>query len=308
MTDLLVIANGRFQRGLAGRRWQRVLARLRELFGNGVEIHFTSGRGEATRRAREALIAGIGWLAAAGGDGTINEVVNGYFEKDQNIQPKSPLSFLPCGSGNDWVRTLGLAPDLLLSVEALARSSLHTVDVGMARCRSLEGIPQERVFLNVAEAGVGARLIARRSGGGLTNSSCLGYRLEALMTALSYPPQRLQLILDGATGVATGPILSLIIAGGRYFGGGMDCAPMARPDDGLLEVITLGDFGRVEILLKIRSFFTGRYLADPKVTHHSVRTLEATTGDRVFLELDGELAGMLPASFSILPHALQLRY
>jgi len=308
MTDLLVIANGRFQRGWTGRRWDRVAVRLRELFGDGVEISFTCRRGDATQYARQALVAGVGWLAAAGGDGTIHEVVNGYFEKDRNIQPKSPLSFLPCGSGNDWVRTLGLPVDLFQAVEALAHASPHLVDVGHARFQGLQGTVEERVFLNVAEAGVGGRMTAGKGVAGWLPAGRLGYRLCSLATALSHRPQCLQLIIDGTTGLATGPILSLIVAGGRYFGGGMHCAPMARPDDGLLETITLGNFGWAEILLKIGGFFSGSYLDDPKVSHRSVRSLEAISGEEVYLELDGELAGTLPATFTVLRHSLRLRY
>ena len=306
--DLLVIANGRFQRGRAGRRWEKVAVRLRELFGSGVEICFTSGVGDATRRAREALQCGVGWLAAAGGDGTINEVVNGYFENGRNIQPKTPLSFLPGGSGNDWVRTLCLPTNIGLAVEALVQSRLHIVDVGLARFRGVNGTGAERVFLNVAEAGVGGRLIACQKDIGWLLRSGLGYRLASMTTALFYAPVKYQLIMDGNEVLSARPLLSLIVASGCYFGGGMRCAPMARPDDGLLEVITLGDFGWFEIIRKMKRFFNGDYLRDPKVSHCSVRTLQASSSTRVFLELDGEFAGTLPATFEVLPRALQLRY
>ncbi len=307
MAELLVIANGIFQHRLAGAGWEAVTLRLRELFGGAVEIEFTSRRGHATELARAALVSGMRWIAAAGGDGTINEVVNGYFEKGRNIRPESALSILPCGSGNDWARTLGLPRSLLRAADGLAHSSLHAVDAGHARFRNLDGSAGERVFLNVAEAGAGARLVARRSGAGYFRRR-LGYRVHALATALSQPARSLQLTFDGSTGTVTEPVLSLIIAGGRYFGGGMHCAPMARPDDGLLEVITLGNFGWAEILAKIGTFFSGTYIRDSKVTHRSVRSLEATSSEKVYLEMDGELAGTLPAVVTVLPLALQLRY
>lgn len=308
MTDLLVIANGRFQRGGTGRRWDRVMRRLRELFGNGVEICFTSGPGDATRLAREALRAGAGWIAAAGGDGTIHEAVNGYFERDRNIQPNSTLSFLPCGSGNDWVRTLDFPSSLLPAVEKLASSGVRSVDVGLARYRNLNGAAEERVFINVAEAGIGGEFLLRRANSGQAIPGWLGYRLATLTTALSHRPQPMQLVLDGTKAWATGPLLSLIVAGGQYFGGGMHCAPMARPDDGLFEIITLGNFGKLEILTKLGDFFAGNYFSEPKVEHYSARALEAISGEKVYLELDGELAGTLPANFTLLPQALRIRY
>jgi YegS/Rv2252/BmrU family lipid kinase len=307
MTDLLVIANGKYQHGLRGRRWNAALRRLREIFGNGVDLYYTSGPGDGTRRTRAALREGIGWLAAAGGDGTINEVVNGYFEKDRNIQPNSPLTFLPFGSGNDWLRTLGTPLNVEDAVEALARSSVHSVDVGLARFRNLQGQPAHRVFINVADAGVGARVVAvlhrRRAARGP-----ISYRVAALLAALTHRPARLQLIYDGRTAIATPPVLSLIVASGRYFGAGMQCAPMARPDDGCLDVITLGHFSRVELLGKMHRFVRGTYLKDPKVQHRQAHSIDALSGDRVYLELDGELAGTLPVTISVLPHALQVRY
>ena len=119
---------------------------------------------------------------------------------------------------------------------------------------------------------------------------------------------KLRLVVDEGIPVDAGPTLSLIVACGRYFGAGMNCAPMASPDDGLFEVITLGDFGAAELLFKVRRFFSGTYLSDPKVHHRSVRAIEATSEERVLLEMDGELVGTLPVRIRVLPSALAIRY
>src|SRR5262245_37822116 len=96
--DLLIIAHGKLQQGRPRKRFDAALRRLHEIFGSGIEARFTASRGDATRLTRVALQEeGAGWLAAAGGDGTIHEVVNGFFDRDRNLQPKSSLSFLPCG-------------------------------------------------------------------------------------------------------------------------------------------------------------------------------------------------------------------
>lgn len=307
MRDLLVIAHGKLQHGLAGRRWARGALRLREIFGDAVEIRFTSQPGDATRLSRRALESGVDWVAAAGGDGTIHEVVNGYFEAGRNIRPSASLSFLPCGSGNDWVRTLKIPTDVLAAVAALPGSRIRPVDVGLASFQALDGSTGQRVFLNVAEAGVGGKLIALINDGLVLACTRIGYRLGTIAVALNYSRPNLQLVIDGGRAISTGPTLSLIIAGGRYFGAGMQCAPMARPDDGLLEVIVLGDFGRAELLYKIHRFFSGTYLTDPKTTHRSACSVDVQSSDQVFLELDGELVGSLPASFRVLPRALTIR-
>jgi diacylglycerol kinase (ATP) len=308
MTDLLVIAHGKLQRGSAQKVWARASQRLRQIFGNRVEICFTAAPGDATRLARRALQSGAGWLATAGGDGTIHEVVNGFFTGPENIRPRASLSFLPCGSGNDWVRTLNLPANTLEAVELLVRSQVRFVDVGFAGYQALDGSGAERAFLNVAEAGVGGKVVTHMKGGFFLARRGIGYRLFAIAAALIYKRPELRLVIDGNQPIASGRVLSLIVASGRYFGAGMHCAPMARPDDGLLEIITLGDFGKAELLFKVRRFFSGTYLSDPKTTHRSARSIEAVSDERVFLELDGELVGTLPASIRVLPGALAVRY
>jgi len=307
MSDLLVIANGLFARGFAGARWRRVCRRLRETFGSDFEIYYTSGPGDAVQRMRAALRDGCSWVAAAGGDGIFNEVVNGFFDSGIPIRTGASLSFLPCGSGNDWIRTLDVAHARLDSVDALVHAEIRLIDVGLAQFRNLRGSSEQRMFINVAEAGVGGSFLSRRHRRTPLLNRRFSYRLEAIVEALRFPPVVLRLAFDDSNQVSTGRLLSLIVANGRYFGGGMHCAPMARPDDGLLEIITLGDFHAAEVLLKIRKFISGAYLDDPKVRHRSAVVVEAVSDETVFLEMDGELVGTLPARFEILPRALPIR-
>lgn len=298
MAELLVIANGR----LARRRWWGTAqALLRTMFGNRVEIRFTRCRGDATFIAREELESGADWVAVAGGDGTINEVVNGFFDGGREVRPSAAMSFLPCGTANDWVRTVGSTLRLRDVIDALPGTQVRTVDVGFARFRGGDGEPCQRAFLNFAEAGVGSeviRRIERRRGRYLT---------AAVKAAFSYSPHRFAVTLDHEEAKSIGPLLSIIIASGRYFGSGIRVAPMARPDDGLLEVITLGDFSRTEILRKITKFVRGTYFHEPKVRHYSVQTLTASSCDAVSLILDGELAGELPVTIHVVPRALKIR-
>ena len=298
MTELLVIVNGRITQR---RSWERAEARLRTLFGNKVEIRNTRGRGDATRIAREALESSADWIAAAGGDGTINEVLNGFFDGERSVRPGAALSFLPCGTANDWVRTVGSPLELQDAIDALPAARPGAVDVGVARFCGRDGATVERVFLNFAEAGVGSEVIRRleqRRG---------AYLPAAIRAAFSYLPRRFDLALDQEAARSVGPLLSVIVAGGRYFGSGIRMAPMAQPDDGLLEVITLGDFSRAEILRKISKFVRGRYFDEPKVHHYSARELAAVSADPVSLILDREIAGELPATIRVAPRALKVR-
>ncbi len=308
MNELLVVAHGKLRHGSAGRIWARAESRLKEIFGNDVEIRYTAGAGDAVRLTRAALKAGSDWIAAAGGDGTTHEVVNGFFDGSRNIRPTAALSFIPCGSGNDWARTLGIPLSAVDAASALPGSHVRPVDVGQVTYTKPDGSRTERIFLNVAEAGVGGELVSRMNSRGAIARSRIGYRLGTIEVALTYPRPRLNLALDGAPAISAGPVLSLIVAGGQYFGAGMKCAPTASPDDGLLEVVVIGDFGAVELLRKIHRFFSGTHLSEPKIFHASARSVEVSSDSQVLLELDGELVGALPASFRVLPGVLAVRY
>jgi diacylglycerol kinase (ATP) len=298
MVELMVLANGLVARH---RWWARAEARLRSLFGNSVEVRMTRARGDATAQTREAILNGVDWIAAAGGDGTIHEVANGLFEGERCVRPNVALSFLPCGTANDWVRSIGSPLRLGDAIDRLPNARQGSVDIGLARFRGPEGVMCERVFLNFFEAGVGSEVIRRME------RSRRGYLPTAISAAFSYVPRRFEVKLDQGDSTSVGPLISLIVAGGSYFGSGIRVAPMARPDDGLLEVITLGDFTRMEVLRKITRFVRGRYLAEPKVGHHSVRTVAAASDGPVSLILDGEIAGELPVAIRVAPRALRIR-
>ncbi len=300
MAELVVIANGRLE---GERRWEKAERRLLGLLGNKIQIRFTRTRGDATRLARELLAEGADWIAVAGGDGMINEVVNGLFEHGRNIYPEAKLSFLPCGTANDWVRTIGVPPKLLDAVEALPRLKVRSVDVGIAEFLA-EG--SERVFLNFAEAGAGAEIVRRLERTASTGIRRAGYIPTAVLVAFSHETRRICMQVDGGAPMITEPLISLIVAGGRYFGAGIRVAPMAEPDDGLLEVISIGNFTKAEIVKKIGKFARGDYLDEAKVGYWRASDLEISAETPLPVLLDGELAGELPVQIRLIPRALRV--
>ena len=306
MLDLLVIAHGRRNGRFAAHVWRRLARILRDVAGAPADIRFTRGPGDATVLARSALRSGVRWIAVAGGDGTINEVLNGY-RAERNRSDPPPLSFLPFGSGNDWVRSLGIPRDPLRAAKALANSRVRAVDIGLARFHGPSGRPEERYFINFAEAGVGARSVRPMNALPRWGRSGMAYLATAVATAFRYSPRRLRIACDANAGRETEPLLSIIVANGRFFGGGMQCAPMARLDDGLLDVITIGSFGKLELLRKVRKFAAGRYLDESRVSHCTARSVEISGPADFPFELDGDFVGTLPATITVLPRALSIR-
>jgi diacylglycerol kinase (ATP) len=306
MLDLLVIAHGKRNGWFAAHMWERLARILRDVAGAPADIQFTRGPGDATVLARTAVCSGVRWIAVAGGDGTINEVLNGYCA-ERNRADLPPLSFLPFGSGNDWVRSLGIPRDPLRAAKALANSRLRAVDIGVARFHGRSGHPEERYFINFAEAGVGARSVQPMNALPRWGRTGMVYLATAVATAFHYSPRRLRIACDANAARETEPLLSVIVANGRFFGGGIQCAPMARLDDGLLDVVTIGSFGKLELLRKVRKFVAGRYLDESRVSHIAARLIEISGPVDFPFELDGDFVGTLPAAIKVIPRALTIR-
>jgi YegS/Rv2252/BmrU family lipid kinase len=273
--------------------------------GEGIDVHFTSAPGEARQIAAAGLRAGARWLIAAGGDGTASDAANGFFESGKNIWPDVPLSVLPCGSANDFSRALGAPASALSAVESLKEPRERRIDVGWAAFSGPDGRLQERAFLNVAECGVGAEAVDRLS---RLPHGRAAYLTMALLSVLSHRLRSYEVAIGGGIHTTTPPSLGILVSNGRFFGAGIPCAPTALPDDGWLDVITLGHFGRLEVLRKIHLLLSGKPLREKKVSHATVSSVEISAGVPTLLEMDGEPVGSLPARIHVLPSALLVRY
>jgi diacylglycerol kinase family enzyme len=181
------------------------------------------------------------------------------------------------------------------------------------------GAPARRYFLNVASCGMGGEVIRRveeNSTGWLTSTARripaggqLSYALASLQTTVSFNKPALRIQLDDHPEFRL-VVANLCLANACYFGGGMKIAPAAKLNDGLLDVVAVGDLGTLEILTNVYKLYLGTHLGMQKVQHalaRSVRVRAADADEQVLIEIDGELSGTLPATFEILPRRLRVR-
>jgi YegS/Rv2252/BmrU family lipid kinase len=269
----------------------------------------TSGPGDATRLAREAVEAGIDTVVAVGGDGTTNEVVNGFFDGDRARTTTTALAVLPFGTGGDFIRSIGLSRDTRVAARALAGRQVRTIDVGHLELTGRDGAPQARTFINIASFGVSGLVdeyvnqTSKRLGGRLS------FMLATARAGFTYDNQRVRLVFDGDSAGAVDVTVYLVaVANGRYFGGGMQIAPKAELDDGQFDVVAMGDVSKWELLRHGRRVYNGTHLELDKVSHRRARAVRAEPvgGEPVRLDVDGETPGVLPATFRLLPGALRL--
>ena len=309
MSHVRAIVNPRSAHGRTARRWQQLARRL-EASLTEVEIVFTEGPFHAAALARAGLESGAETIIAVGGDGTISETINGFFVAGRPVNPAARLGVIMQGTGGDFRRSHGIPLDPGAQVDLIASGTTRRIDIGRVDHLDFEGRPASRMFGNIASLGMSGQVCSAVNRARL--SKLLGgkfaFNLASMTTSARYRNQRVELVVDHAD-PAQWVANTVAICNGRYFGGGMHVAPQALPDDGQFDIVVLGDLRLVELARSMNRIYQGSHLDHPKVTHLRGRTVQARAvdpGDVVLLEVDGEAPGQLPATFEILPGALQL--
>jgi YegS/Rv2252/BmrU family lipid kinase len=300
----LIIVNPKSGRGISKQKWASLAATIGENFGP-FQCRFTEQGGDASRIAYEEASAGRKLIIAMGGDGTISEVANGILRSEKEAE----LGILPAGTGSDFRKTLKIPSTLRDAARMLKRAASKTMDAGKLQYCNLQGAREERFFINTASFGMSGNVATRANqsskilGGGITYAAAT---LRSLAN-LTHPEVRLQ--VDGRQPYRL-KVLTVCVANGPSFGGGMRIAPDAKLNDGYFDVTIIGDLKTSEILLNSYRLYSGALKGINKVALMRAQKLTAEPiqeRSSILLEVDGETPGRLPATFEILPGALQIR-
>ncbi|MFN2501088.1 MAG: diacylglycerol kinase family protein [Pyrinomonadaceae bacterium] len=307
----LVIVNPGSAAGSTLEKWSETASELRAHFGPFTAA-FTKGPGDGIIIAERAAAAGRRFIIACGGDGTINEVANGIIRSGANAE----LGVLPSGTGGDFRRTLGMPRANRDAAAALRDGVTREMDVGVVTFRGMDDELTTRYFLNVSSVGLASTVIKRvkstRAFDWLPIEGLRGranFAFSTLQEVMDLEPVNIKIKVDDGP-VRSIQTISFCIANSRYFGGGMKIAPDATINDGLLDVVNIGDISTVKILLNAYALYRG--------THHKLKEVRRTRAQRVdissfdpekeiLIETDGELPGRLPATYEIKPKALRVR-
>jgi YegS/Rv2252/BmrU family lipid kinase len=281
-----------------GGRTARTWPRLRELAAATLafELLETRRAGDGERLAREAAVAGAPLVVAVGGDGTLNEVVNGVRASGADAVVGAVLT----GRGRDACRVFGVPSDPAAAVRALGAGRERRFDLG--RAEWADG--RRRWFALAAGAGFDAA-VARRAQA-LRVRGTLPYLAMVVASVPRHRPVPVTLEVDGAAEPPT-PVTAVVVANGRWFGGGMQIAPAADPADGALDLVVLGDLGRLELLRWLPTIYPGTHLRNPRVTARRARRIRVSAAVPLPTHVDGEPVGETPLTLSVEPGALRLR-
>jgi diacylglycerol kinase (ATP) len=264
----------------------------------------TDHAGHATHLTRAALSDGATTIVSVGGDGTLNEVVNGYLaDRGTARNANACLAVFSAGTGADFVKTLPMPATPATLARCIREREPRTIDAGL--CEFLDaGIRRTRYFVNVAEFGSGGAVVDRVN----RSSKILGGRLSFLIAILQTLPRyrntRVVYQVDG------GPpnelvVNDFVVANGRFFGAGLMPAPSADLSDGLLDIVIFGDINFRTARRNLPALRRGEHLSMEKVTAFRCREVTVRSTDEM-IDLDGEYVGRHPSRFAVVPNALSI--
>jgi YegS/Rv2252/BmrU family lipid kinase len=307
-----VVVNPRSGNGRTARDWPEIELALHHIYDD-IGVAITHGPREATDHVRNALQEGYGEIIAVGGDGTINESVNGFFDEEGSIAPDAAFGFITSGTGGDFRKTFGLPHGWRPALAHLKNAGTRGVDIGRLSCLGPSGAPVVRHFVNIASFGLSGAVVdsVNRARIAKLLGGQFAFAFHSALDMLTYRDRAVRLRVDAAFDEIVS-ISTVAIANGQYFGGGMRIAPHAEPDDALFDVVIVGGSPKGQSMAELKLVYTGEHLGRPHVRALQGQKIVAapvaeTRGRPVLIELDGESAGRLPATFEILPRALRLR-
>ena len=302
-TKIVFIVHGRI------RRPEFLEKAIRSRFAASDRLLFfrTRYREHAIALSCTAVKKGATHLICIGGDGSMNEMVNGVMQARNEGADISSLrvGLYPAGTGNDFARTFGIREELEQLRLLIREDRYRPVDLGFIQFRDTTGRPSQRYFINITDLGMGGVIAQKLDRYGKWMGPSLMFQRAIVSTLLSYKKIQVRIKGDGLD--YEGPITNLVIANGKYFGNGLGIAPDANPHDGMFSIVVIGkismkDYIRLQGVVK-----KCRLLDHPEVHYYSTRELVVeTTGPPAPIDMDGEFIGYNPLEARVVPEVLKL--
>ena len=285
--------------GTTGKRWPEIAhhAAQRGLDGDSL---ISERPGQLTALAADAVANGATMLVVVGGDGSVNEVVNGIADAE-GVE----LAVIPRGTGWDFVRTFDIPRDLDAAVDVALNGVVREIDLGVVTYRTWGGEDARSVFANVASAGISGAIAQRANESSKALGGKVSYYWATLSVFFGWQTGEMRVSVDGES--RSGKMIDAVVCNGRYLGGGMMMCPEAEPDDGVFDVLLIGDVTKRDLLLVLPKTYKGNHLPHPRLELLRGKVVTVESAEPLPIELDGEQPGTTPARFEVLPRALRLR-
>jgi YegS/Rv2252/BmrU family lipid kinase len=292
--------------GQAGRLQSWLQSEIADRFGHNYSLFVTRKPSQATTAAREAISTGAELIIIVGGDGTVQEAINGFFEDRKSKNPSCELGIINCGTGGGLAQTLGLPSSPEQQLDVICRQSSSAVDAGVVTFHDCEEKERERFFINECQMGIGGSVVADVKSLHKYFGGTIAFGSVAIMKTLSFKASRVTVQLD-KNEPRTEKLIGVVVGNGVYCGGGMKLTPAAKPDDGQFDVLLIHDMYLPTRIWNFPKIYTGSHVDSPHFTIYRSKEIKVDSEDSVLVEADGELLGKVPCSVEMLHAALQIR-
>jgi len=292
--------------GRTAKIWLKVQSALKQSIGAFKAIE-TNCRGDAKYLTRQELENGAIRIVAVGGDGHLNDVLNGFIKNDLPVSRNAAMSFLMTGTGCDFQRSMGIPADWKLAVDYLKQAKVRQIDVGKVTFTKSDNTKKVRYFVNIASFGLSGavdRFVENSRPPAFLKGAPL-FLWATLKTVLTHPNQFVKFQINDGPEQQIQTRLGLL-ANGRYFGGSMLVAPEAKLNNGMLDLLMLKEISLGKFIWHLPKIYNGTHLKIPEVLYRRVSKFTASSEEQVILDIDGESPGYLKATFEVLPGILKL--
>ncbi|MGB2930107.1 MAG: diacylglycerol kinase family protein [Desulfobacterales bacterium] len=303
-SKIAFVVNPHAGNGSTGSNWSYIEAVARDRLGH-FETYMTQKPGDAVMFAEDAVAKDAGLLVCVGGDGTLNEVINGIMMHEESIRSTVTLGFVPNGTGCDFVRTLPIPQNIEHAIDAIAGGYARAIDLGRLSFRDHRGHECDRYFHNITSFGLGGDVAQRVNRTTKAFGPFISFMWATLISIFLYGKKQIRIRIDNGFEQEF-KVWNVAVANGRYHGGGMCVAPDASVYDGLLNVTVIGDLTLPEVFLNLPNLYNGRIYDIDKVVTLTGEKIEALSDQSVFLDVDGEQPGMMPIVIHVVPGALKI--
>jgi diacylglycerol kinase (ATP) len=297
----VIIANPRAGRGKVARHLVEIERSLADA-GLAYRIVTTTHPGHASEAAREALRNGERYLIAAGGDGTVHEVLNGMLEDGASVASDAVLGIVAAGSGCDFVRSFSLPGDAVTACGHLTGDAVRRIDVGKVTFRSGSS-ERSRYFANIAEVGLGAAVVARAA----SLPGFIGpakYFCAFWLTLPAFQPAAVRIAADDRS--FEWRAHNVVLANCRFYGGGMHISPNSEPDDGMLDALVMVG-PKTDAFTIMPKVYRGAHLPHRNIVELRASRVQLEADPPLQIEADGETLGTTPATFEVVPMAIRVK-
>jgi diacylglycerol kinase (ATP) len=304
LSKIAFIVNPNAGNGVTGSKWPFIEVLARDRLGH-FETYMTQKPEDARMLAKAAVAQGAGLVVCMGGDGTLNEVINGIMMHEESKRSDVTLGFVPAGTGCDLVRTVPVPRHMEHALNLIASGPVLSMDLGKLLFRDHQGCECIRYFHNITSFGLGGEVAQRVNRSSKVLGPFISFLWATLASIFLYGKKRIQIRIDNHIDQEFN-VWNVAVANGRYHGGGMQVAPNASVYDGLLNVTVIGDLTIPEIFLNLPKLYNGRIYDMDKVVIFTGKKIAAFSNQQVLLDVDGEQPGTLPIVIYMVPGALKI--